>query len=259
VPQIDIGAQTVHFREAGTGRPIVLLHGIGSNSASWRHQLAGLSALGRVIAWDAPGYGASTVMGGTGSAEALAEALRSFLAALQLGDVLLVGHSLGGVIAAELFRNGPGPVTRLVLADTTRGGATGDPAHAQERLATRLAWIGRQTAGEMAAERAPQLLSPAAPAEAVREATARMSEVRPEGYTFAAEALAGADTIGALRTIRVPTLLIWGADDRITPLDEGYRIRELIPHCRMEVISNAGHLCYLEDRARFNTLVGQLA
>jgi len=77
-----------------------------------------------------------------------------------------------------------------------------------------------------------------------------MSEVRPLGYEFAARALADADTREVLGNLRIPTLLIWGAQDEITPLWD-----EVPAGARLEVIPNAGHLCYAEQPERFNTVV----
>ena len=77
-----------------------------------------------------------------------------------------------------------------------------------------------------------------------------MSEVRPVGYEFAARALAGADTRDVLTRLRVPTLLIWGAEDEITP-----QWNEVPSGVRLEVIPNAGHLCYAEQPEIFNAIV----
>jgi pimeloyl-ACP methyl ester carboxylesterase len=77
-----------------------------------------------------------------------------------------------------------------------------------------------------------------------------MSEVRAAGYEFAATALAESDTRAVLRDLRVPTLLIWGAEDEITPLWD-----EVPAGARLAVIPDAGHLCYAEQPDVFNTIV----
>jgi len=84
----------------------------------------------------------------------------------------------------------------------------------------------------------------------VREVESIMSEVHPAGYEFAAIALAESDTRDVLADLRVPTLLIWGDQDEITPL-----WHEAPAGARLEIIPNAGHLCYVEQPEKFNSLV----
>ena len=110
--------------------------------------------------------------------------------------------------------------------------------------------IRTMTPHHLAEQRAPKLLSRHAPPEVVREAVSIMSEVRAPGYEFAAIAMAQADTHDVLQHLKVPTLLIWGAEDEITPLWD-----ELPPGVRLEKISNAGHLCYMEQPNQFNEAV----
>jgi len=108
---------------------------------------------------------------------------------------------------------------------------------------------------EIARERAPQLLSREAGRSLVDEAISIMSEIRPAGYRAAALAVAEADEREGLKAVAVPTLLIWGEQDRITPLPEGQAIREAIPGSQLHVIRNAGHLSYLEQPDDFNRIV----
>src|SRR5262245_20603633 len=223
----------------------MLLHGIGSNSRSWRRQLAALSTDFRVIAWDAPGYGQSSGPPATSepSMQFYADQLRRMMDFLGLKSIFLLGHSTGGVIAQEFYRRYPDYVRALILADTRYVGA-------ETGLDERLKSIRSLTAAQLAAERAPKLLSRNAPLDLVREVVSIMSEVRPAGYEFAAIALAKSDTRDAIRNLRVPTLLIWGAEDEITPVWD-----ELPPGAKVEIIRAAGHLCYIEQPERFNQIV----
>lgn len=241
---------TIHFEKAGQGFPLVLLHGIGSNSRSWRRQIEGLSDQFTVLAWDAPGYGQSSdPETEPPSMQEYARSLKRLLDDQRMDSVILLGHSMGGLIAQEFYRVYPQCLTTLILSDTTRGGANA------EKLRERLDMIRTMTPAQLAEQRAPKLLSTHAPPPVVRKAVSIMSEIRPTGYRFAALAMAQADYRGLLPTVKVPTLLIWGAEDEITPLVEGEIMRAAIPGSRLEVIPKAGHLCYLEQPDCFNAIV----
>ena len=232
----------IHYEIAGTGPPIVLLHGIGSNSKSWRRQLAAFSKHFTVVAWDAPGFGKSSEpTAAVESIGAYTRALHDLLNSLKLEAAVILGHSLGGIIAQEFYREAPALVRALILADTTKGGS--NPTN-------RLRMIRTMTPQELARDRAPKLLSPGAPKAVVDEAVAIMSEVRRPGYEFAAIAMSKADTRGILDNITVPLLMIWGAEDNITP-----QWTDWPKSARVEIIPNAGHLCYIEQAETFNAIV----
>jgi len=243
VPRATVDGAAIHYEIAGEGFPLVLLHGIGSNSRSWRRQLAALSNEFKVIAWDAPGYGQSSDPVGKPSMGFYADRLRGFLDGLGLTRLFLLGHSTGAMIAQEFYRAHASYVRALILADTKYLGSGSN-------LEERLRMIRTMTPAQLAAGRAPKLFTASAPEAVVREGISIMSEVRPLGYEFAARALAEADTRSVLGDLRVPTLLIWGAEDEITPLWD-----EVPAGARLEVIPNAGHLCYAEQPERFNTVV----
>ena len=106
------------------------------------------------------------------------------------------------------------------------------------------------TPAQLAAERAPKLLSRKASPALINEVASIMSEVRRAGYEFAAIALAESDTRDVLCNLRSPTLLIWGSEDEITPVWD-----ERPAGARLEVIQGAGHLCYIEQPQQFNLIV----
>jgi len=246
VPDATLDSAVLHYETAGEGSPLVLLHGIGSNSRSWHRQIAALSAKFKVIAWDAPGYGRSSdppLESIKPSIRFYADCLRSFLESLGLRSVFLLGHSAGGAVAQEFCRAYPDYVRALVLADTRDVGS-------QAGLEERLRSIRTMTPAQLSAERAPRLLRPNAPAELIEEVASIMSEVRPAGYKFAAIALAASDTRDVIRNLRVPTLLIWGAEDEITPV-----WNEIPSGVKLKIIPDAGHLCYIEQPEQFNEIV----
>jgi pimeloyl-ACP methyl ester carboxylesterase len=150
-----IGDAFISYLEAGRGDPpLVLLHGIGSRAASWRHQLAGLSDRLRVIAWDAPGYGESSDLAAPApTAGDYAACLASFLDALGAGRLHLVGHSLGALMAARFAADHPERIASLTLASVASGHARLAEAERARLLAGRLDDLARLGPAGMAEKR----------------------------------------------------------------------------------------------------------
>jgi pimeloyl-ACP methyl ester carboxylesterase len=254
---IDVGRLTLAYRESGRGGPLLLLHGIGSNSKSWVRQFEGFAARYRVIAWDTPGYGNSSPMESDPPPriENYADALDGFMAALGIDSAHVAGHSMGGAIACVFAARYPRRVRGLVLADSTRGGGVRPERERKARLQARLAALDDLGPGGMAKERAPRLVSRSAPPGLVRQVEDVMAEVRPEGYRPAAVMLSEADTVAALKTVGAPTLVLCGEYDEITPVEESRAICALLPDGTLEIIPGAGHASHLEQPESYNELI----
>jgi pimeloyl-ACP methyl ester carboxylesterase len=255
MPRVLVDGRTIAYERAGEGAPVVLLHGIGSNARSWRHQLSSLADAFTVIAWDAPGYGGSDDPPETWRMADFAACLNGFLEALDIPRAHLVGLSWGGVLAQEFYRWHPERVWSLVLADTNAGHGSLPPAERERRLHQRLAALATMTPHELGRSRAPQLVSPNASPELVVEVATIMGQIRPGPYRTAAIALSEADERDVLARIRVPTLVLCGALDRVTPLEEVRAVYRAIPGAAWAVIPEAGHVSNQEQPERFNTVV----
>ena len=125
----------IGYREAGTGPAILALHGVGSSSQSFALQVEALSARFRVIAWDAPGYGGSDDYTGEPSPGAYADIAVALLDALKIDTAHIVGHSMGGLIAAALVARHATRVSRVVLSSCASGYALMSQTEREERLA----------------------------------------------------------------------------------------------------------------------------
>jgi pimeloyl-ACP methyl ester carboxylesterase len=257
MPDLKVLDIIIHYEEAGQGPTLVLLHGIGSNSRSWRYQLAGLSDEFRVIAWDAPGYGRSTnPIREDESAFRMADFadyLAAFLNELGLEKAHILGLSMGGVIAQEFYRRYPSRVQSLILADSTRGGGTKPEAERLAQLQNRLK--ATENPAELAKRRAPALLSPNATPEQIAEVESIMSEIHPAGYRMASYAMSYADHTDLLPQIAVPTLVICGEQDTVTSPAESELMARSIPEARLVLIPNAGHVSNQEQPELFNLTV----
>jgi pimeloyl-ACP methyl ester carboxylesterase len=246
------GGVVVRLRVCGTAQAptIVLLHGIGSGSASWLPCALDLACDHRVIAWDAPGYGGSTPLPeASPRAEAYAARLEAALAALGVERCLLVGHSLGALVAAAHARAHPARLAGLVLLCPAGGyGALGREAERERVRYERLATLEALGIAGLAAARGPKLLRPDASAEARAWAQWNMAQLREPGYRQAIELLCG-DDLPRHAPAPVPTWVHAGAEDTVTPPTKVRALAAAFGVAPAEVgeIPQAGHLCAIEQ------------
>ena len=251
----SLGGQRLHYVREGSGPTLLLLHGIGSNSRSFRHQLADLSDGCLVVAWDMPGYGQSDDPPQPFSMADLADAAASLLDDLGTPSAHVLGHSFGGVVAQMLVHRHRDRVASLVLADTNPGGGSLPEPERSARMRQRLDAIANQTPREIAEARAPALVSAAASPRLLAELTDIMAEIRPGGYAAAAVALGTTDLTDRLADVRVPTLVVCGELDQVTPPDTSRLLAQRIPDARLAIIPGAGHASNQERPAEFNSVV----
>ena len=254
--RLQAGGVRFGYCEAGAGPPLVLLHGIGSNAQSWRDQLAGLAEFGRVVAWDAPGYGASTRLAAARpSAADYAGRLALLLDALDLQRIDLVGHSLGALIAGAFAAARPGRVERLILADVAFGYGADPAAPLPSRARTRLDNLAALGPAEFARQRAPHLLSPGATPAQIARVRETMARIDPAGYRQAVAMLAHGDLLADASAITAPTLVLCGSEDTVTPPDDNRALASAIANARYVELPGAGHMSYVEQPAAFNAAV----
>jgi pimeloyl-ACP methyl ester carboxylesterase len=250
---IRAGGRTLAYREAGEGVPVVLLHGIGSGSASWEGQLAGLGVGYRVIAWDGPGYGGSDALAGETPVVAdYAQAAVDLLDALGLVRVHLVGHSLGALIAAAFAARRADRLLSLTLANPTRGYAHADDKVRIDGLAARIGAIDDLGPAGMAEARAQNLLSPDAPPAALEKVRGVMSGLRPDGFKQAARMMYSTDILADARAVSVPAMVMCGSADSVTPENIARSIASVIPGARYHTLDGLGHASYVESPETFN-------
>jgi pimeloyl-ACP methyl ester carboxylesterase len=260
--RVTPGGRTLAYREvgpsglSGVGQPLVLLHGIGSGSGSWRHQFQEFGRKFRVIAWDAPGYGGSDPLPAEAPTPAdYADAVLELVDALELRRFVLLGHSLGGAIAAAFARRYGDRLNALILTNPTPGYATASEDIRWARVDTRIKEMKELGPEGLAARRAPGLLSANAPAEAVEAVRAIQRQLRPDGYAQAARMLGLADTAADGAFIKVPTLVMGASNDTMTPDDVVKRVAAAIPGARFVSLAGPGHASYVEDPGAFNATV----
>jgi pimeloyl-ACP methyl ester carboxylesterase len=255
--RVQLGDLSVAYRCAGSGEPLVLLHGFLCDSRAWRSQFEELTGDFRVIAWDAPGAGESSEPPeGFGIAD-WADCLAGFLDALGMREANLVGLSWGGLLAQEFYRLYPSRVLRLALAGTYAGwlGSFGEEV-ARQRL-ERCERESHLPPDEFVARWVPVEFFHNAGAELTEEMAGVVSDFHPAGFRLMAKSLAEADTTDVLEQIAVPVLLLWGQGDRRSPVEVAQRFASLIPGAELVLIPGAGHVSNMEAPERFNAEVGR--
>ena len=255
MPILEIDGRRVHFVDAGSGpQTVLLLHAFPLNARMWDAQVSALAGRYRVIAPDVPGFGGSAGGDGASTMSRLASDALEVLARLGVARACVVGLSMGGYVAFELFRRRPDVVRALALCDTRAGadtaeGATGREAFAVRAIERGLPWV--------ADELLPRLLGPRASAGVVAEVRARIAEGTPAGVAAAQRGMAlRPDSTPTLAQIRVPTLVLVGTQDVLTPPAESRRMAAAIEGARLVELPGVGHLSNLEAPTEFNRALG---
>lgn len=236
----------------GDGPVLVALHGIGSEARAF-DALADHLPGWRLLAWEAPGYGPTEPLSVDWPVAAdYAEALGCFLDARRLGRVHLLGHSLGTLIGAAFARARPQRVLTLTLASCAQGGgaARGELPAAQ---AARLDDLGRLGGVEFARARAPRLVfQPAQNPALVAAVAGGMARVRLPGYAQAVRMLAQGDLAAECAALAVPTAVIVGAEDVVTPPEQSRRAHAALPAAvrgALTLVPGAGHALHQQAAA----------
>jgi 3-oxoadipate enol-lactonase len=240
---------SLHFEVHGNGEPVLFVHGFPLSGRLWDPAVALLQDRFELIVPDLRGHGRSGVSEDVTMAR-YADDLAALLdVAGAKGPVTVVGHSMGGYIAFELYRRHPERIRALVLVDTRAGTDTEEAAEGRREMARRVLRDGSRVIADALVDR---LFAPPTP-DALRERWHEiMASTPPVGVAAALRAMAERpDSHPMLREIDRPVLVVVGADDAITPPEEARRMHEAVPSSRLEVVPEAGHMTPVEQPERF--------
>jgi pimeloyl-ACP methyl ester carboxylesterase len=237
--------------------PIVLLHGVGCDSRMFRPIVGRLEDSRVLIPWNMPGYGTKPLDGSVTFA-GLADDVVADLDARGIGKAILLGHSIGGMIAQEVAATYPDRVAALILSGTTAVFGSRDGTFQKEFLKARLAPLDAgKTMAELASTFATGLLGSNPDPDAGSAVAALTAELPEASYRAGLECLVTFNRRAELAGISVPTLLIAGEEDTNAPLKTMQRMAEIIPGARLVVLPQTGHLAPLECPDRFAEAVRQ--
>ncbi|MBA2960622.1 MULTISPECIES: alpha/beta fold hydrolase [Ramlibacter] len=244
------------FTTLGAGPTVLMLHGIGGGHLAFAPQVETLASCGyRAVAWDMPGYGHSPPIEPY-TFKGLAASCITLIESLRCGDVTLVGHSMGGMVAQEVVARRPELVRRLVLCGTSPAFGKPDGDWQREFIATRTAPLDAgQSMADLAQVLVPQMIGPGSLPEGVRLAQHCMAQVNPSTYRRALEALVTFDRRANLPHIHVPTLLVAGEHDRNAPPAVMRKMAQQIAGSTYLEMAGIGHLQNLEAPDDFDAAV----
>ncbi len=241
------------YRDLGEGEPLVLLHAFPLNGRMFESQMAAFSGSHRVVAPDYPGFGRSPRTPAQPDVRYYAEGLRGLLDRLHLERVILGGVSLGGYVAFECMRLFPERVSALVLANTR---AEPDSEEMRETRKEMALSVAREGVGVLVDLQMERLLTPDTlqnDEELVERVRAMIFENSPDGTVAALGAMRERpDSTPLLGEIGVPTLVVGGEDDGISPPEIMGALAAKIPGARHVTIPQTGHLSNLEAPEEFN-------
>jgi pimeloyl-ACP methyl ester carboxylesterase len=244
----------LYYRDEGSGKPLLLIHGFGASTFTWRHVAPALAETHRVIAVDLKGFGQSDKpFDARYSIYDQAELLAELIESKDLRDLTLIGHSFGGgvalLLALEEKQRLAGRISRLVLLDSiaypqnipvffrmldvplvSQLGVRMVPPAVQTRVALKIAYFddSKITPEEVEAYAAP--LKTAAGKHAIIHSA---RQIVPEDIATLSE---------RYKTIELPTLIMWCDHDRIVPLEVGLKLRRTLPNSKLRLVEDCGHM-----------------
>lgn len=245
------------FTEQGKGDTAVfLLHGVGGGKQAWAHNQPVLSAAGfRTVAWDMPGYGDSSAISPCTNA-LLANALKKLIVHIGARRNVLLGHSMGGMVAQELAALHPSLVHGLVLYSTSPAFGKPDGAWQQQFLESRFAPLDQGLGMDgLARKIVPAMFAPDAAPARLAQAAALMGRVPADSYRAALSAIVSFNRLAELASIRVPTLCLAGELDLNAPPAVVEKMASRITGAQYACLPAVGHIANIEQPALFNSAV----
>jgi 3-oxoadipate enol-lactonase len=247
------GPPRIAVDHAGTGPLVILMHGIGGNRTNWHAQLPELATHFHAVAWDARGYGESDDYEGPLDFGDFAHDLARLLDHFKALRAHLVGLSMGGMIAMDFYSRYPARVATLTICDSLPGFNHLSLEQRQEfiRLRQEPLLAGKEPK-DIAPAVAATLIGKSALPGSFERLVASMSALHKESYLKAIAATANYPRSFELERIAVPTHIVVGDEDRLTPPEVSREMAARIPGARLTIIKGAGHLSNIEQPQKFN-------
>lgn len=265
--RVELPGAEVNYVDIGQGPVLIWVHGLSGCWQNWLENLPHFSRTHRCLALDLPGFGDSPMPSWEIGMDAYGQLIHDFCEKLGIERAqAIIGNSMGGFVATEAVAAQPGRFEHLVLvsaAGISNAQARNEPAVVGARLSQYAGPVlARFTDSAMKRPRGrymafrgvvryPNRLHPELLWQQVEPGT------RSPGFGDALKALVGYDTRESLSDIRLPTLIVWGFNDRIVPVQSALSYHRRIHGSQLEIFERTGHVPMLERPARFNAVVGE--
>lgn len=245
MPKVKINDVDINYTVKGeAAENIVFIHGLGENIKSWKHQLRYFSKSFTVIALDLRGHGKSGIPEKRIEMQDFSKDVIGLLNYLEIKDAHFCGLSMGALLIFETYKKYPNRFSSMILVSTR---PCYPPTETGVLEGVTMEEIGKAVAGFALAPSAAQML---------KEETAKMiSQTRKDMYIQSAEASSLVDYTGLLLNIKVPTLIIVGELDVVTPLNHAKLLNKLIQTSTLEIMAGVGHLPNRENPEGFNKIL----
>jgi pimeloyl-ACP methyl ester carboxylesterase len=264
---VIVNETRVWYVEMGEGPPLVFVHGLSGCWQNWLENIPRFAANHRVVAVDLSGFGHSELPSEDISIPGYGRFMDAFLGQIGVERAALVGNSMGGFIAAETAISHPSRVEKLVLVSAAGGPTLRDRNNAMQSRVMRGARLFAPIAAAAIARREHLIRRPRLRRMLLLKVARHPDRLEPElcyevasgggkpGFLDALQAILDYDFEHRLAEISCPTLIVWGRNDEIVPVEDAYEYERLIPSARKVVFEDTGHVPMLERPDRFNELV----
>ena len=253
---LRIKSGKISYRDLGNGETLFLLHGLAGSSESWKYQFSKFSPSYRVVAWDAPGYGGSDAL--PPNINSFSSALKDLFDNLKLPKVTLLGHSMGGIIAANFAAKNPNRIKCLLLSCTHTGHGISKGLDLKKNYKTRIKSLMTGSRRKYGEECAKRILAANANASTIKFVEAIASQTRLEGLEAAARIIQETDNSKQLKSLNIPVTIISGEKDPVVSTKKTSTLLKLVPQARHVVIPKVGHAPYIEDTNSFNEVINSV-
>ncbi len=254
---INVGGVEIQYADKGQGPAVLFLHGFPLSLRMWDEQEA-LSDRYRIVRFDARGHGGSGVGDSALTMDRIAEDAAVLIEQLRLGPVVLAGCSMGGYAAFAFAQKHPALLRALVLVDTKAGADSPEARKGRGELAAKVMKDGPPAALEAFLPKLVGETTKATRADVVAKIKDIVLATPKQGISDALHGIAARqDSTPFLREIAVPTLVICGEEDVITPRAEAEILQKGITGAELAMIPRSGHLPSMETPEEFNAVLGK--
>ena len=243
----------IAYDDVGMGSAVVLIHGYPFNRSLWTEQTEALTSRFRVVTPDLRGFGESDASEGPATMNRMAQDVAKLMDHLGIDQAVIAGLSMGGYVALAFVKQFPSRVKALVLADTR---ATADTDEGRQTRFQQAEKAMAEGLAGIADAMLPKLLTPETVSkrpEVVKRVRDMMLKTKPQGAASALLGMAEREDLSEfISTIRVPTMIVVGREDAITPVADSEKMHSEITTSHLVVIESAGHVSNLEQTEHFN-------